>query len=212
MVREIGAGLARPVGIALLLLGAVASPASAQTFAIDPASSTTTIEVGKSGLFSFAAGHTHEVKGSIESGSVALDAGDAAKSHVDLVIATRSLQVSAKGEPPDDVPKVQAAMAGEKVLDVARFPRITFRSSAVKGVRPDGASFDATVTGTLTIRDKSQPVTATVHVQKTSASLTATGRFTIKQTAFGIQPVSVAGVVKVEDELQIAFSITAKAK
>ena len=126
--------------------------------------------------------------------------------------SSAELQVSAKGEPPDDVPKVQAAMAGEKVLDVARFPRITFRSSAVKGVPPEGASFDATVTGTLTIRDKSQPVTATVHVQKTSGSLTATGRFTIKQTAFGIQPVSVAGVVSVKDELQIAFSISAKAQ
>jgi polyisoprenoid-binding protein YceI len=211
MVREVGAELARPVGIAVLLLGLVAAPAAAQTFAIDPASSTTTIEVGKAGLFSFAAGHTHEVKGSIESGSVAIDARDASKSRVDLVIATASLKVSGKGEPPGDVPKVQSAMAGEKVLDVARFPRITFRSSAVKGVRPDGA-FDATVTGTLTIRDKSQPVTATVHVQKTSASLTATGRFTIKQTAFGIQPVSVAGVVSVKDELQIAFSITARAQ
>ena len=208
MVFKVGAELARPVALILLL----AAPAAAQTFTIDPASSTATIEVGKAGLFSFAAGHTHEVQGSIESGSVAIDARDEAKSRVDLVIAAASLKVSGKGEPPGDVPKVQAAMAGEKVLDVARFPRITFRSSAVKGVRPEGASFDATVTGTLTIRDKSQPVTATVHVQKTSASLTATGRFTIKQTAFGIQPVSVAGVVAVKDELQIAFSITARAQ
>jgi polyisoprenoid-binding protein YceI len=197
---------------ALMLTAVVAlgpATARAQTLTIDPGASTATIEVGKAGMFSFAAGHTHEVQGPIESGTVDFDAQDASRNRVDLVIASSALQVSAKGEPPADVPKVQAAMQSEKVLDSPRFPKITFKSTAVKGVR-DAASFDATVTGTLTIRDKSQPVTTTVHVQRTSSSLTATGRFTIKQTAFGIQPISVAGVVKVEDELKIAFSVTAK--
>jgi len=211
MVREIGAALARPVGSAVLLLGVIAAaPAAAQTFAIDPAASTATIDVGKAGLFSFAAGHVHEVRGPVESGAVVLDAQDGSRTRIDLVINANGLKVSGKDEPPADVPKVQAAMEGDKVLDVAHFPRITFRSTAVKGVPREGASFDAVVTGTLTIRDKSQPVTATVHVQKSPGSLTATGRFAIKQTAFGIQPISVAGVVKVEDELRIAFNIVAK--
>lgn len=183
---------------------------AAQTFAIDPASSTATIDVGKAGLLSFAAGHVHQVRGPIESGTVVFDADDPSRSRVDLVIGAKSLKVTGKGEPPDDVPKVQAVMEGDKVLDVARYPRITFRSTSVKGVSRDAAAFDATVTGTLTIRDKAQPVTATVHVRKTTASLTASGRFTIKQTAFGIQPISVAGVVTVKDELQIAFEIVAK--
>ncbi|HYM24834.1 MAG TPA: YceI family protein, partial [Vicinamibacterales bacterium] len=124
-----------------------------------------------------------------------------------------------KGEPPDDVPKVQAAMQGEKVLDSAHYPRITFKSTSAKGARDaaslrgteaPGQNFDVTVTGTLTIRNVSQPVTTTVHVEKTAGSLTATGRFKIKQSAFGIQPISVAGVVAVKDELDIAFSIVAK--
>jgi len=194
------------LAVALSLCPAVAG---AQTLAIDRATSTATIAVGKAGVFSFAAGHTHEVSGPVEGGAVTFDAQDASRSRVELVILTRALQVSAKGEPPDDVPKVQAAMQGEKVLDSARFPKITFTSTAVKGVR-DAPSFDATVTGTLTIRDRSQPVTAIVHVQRTAAALTATGRFTIRQTAFGIQPISVAGVVKVEDELKIAFTVVAR--
>ena len=204
MVREVTVGLA--LGVAL-----VGAPAAAQTFAIDPASSTATIEVGKAGLFSFAAGHTHEVKGPIESGVVAIDVQDPAKSRVELVIATAALKVTGKGDPPDDIPKVQKAMEAENVLNVARYPRITFKSATVKGVPRDQASaFDVTLTGTLTIRDKSQPVTVTVHVQRAPGALTATGRFPIKQTAFGIQPISVAGVVKVEDELRITFSIVAK--
>jgi len=201
--------MVRAVTVAAALALCPPPPAAAQTLAIDRAASTATIAVGKAGVFSFAAGHTHEVTGPVDSGTVIVDAQDASRSRVELVILTRALQVSAKGEPPDDVPKVQAAMQGEKVLDAARYPKITFTSTAVKGVR-DATSFDATVTGTLTIRDRSQPVTAAVHVQRTAASLTASGRFTIRQTAFGIQPISVAGVVKVEDELKIAFNITAR--
>ena len=63
--------------------------------------------------------------------------------------------------------------------------------------------------GRLTIRNVTQPVTALVHVQLTDSGLTADGTFTIKQTAFGISPVSVAGVVAVKDALDIAFSIVA---
>jgi polyisoprenoid-binding protein YceI len=201
MVRALTFAAAFAIGLA--------ARAGAQTLTIDPASSTATIEVGKAGMFSFAAGHTHEVRGPIEIGTIDFDAHDAGRNRVDLVIGSSALLVSPKGEPPDDVPKVQAAMQGEKVLDSARFPKITFTSTGVSGVR-EAASFDATVTGTLTIRGKSQPVTTIVHVQRTASALTATGHFTIRQTAFGIQPISVAGVVKVEDELKIAFAITAK--
>ena len=207
MVRALTSALTT-LSLALAAL-TPAAPVPAQTLTVDPSSSTATISVGKAGLFSFAAGHAHEVRGPIESGAVEFDAQDASRNRVDLVIPSAALQVLAKDEPPDDVPRVQAAMQGEKVLDSARFPKITFKSTSVKGVR-DAASFDATVTGTLTIRDRSQPLTATVHVQRSASSLTATGRFTIRQTAFGIQPISVAGVVKVEDELKIAFTIVAR--
>ena len=208
MVREI-----------TLVVALCATPAAAQTFKIDPSVSTTTIVVGKAGLFSFAAGHTHEVRGPVGAGAVTLDAADPARSGVELEVAASGLQVSGKGEPPDDVPKVQAAMQGEKVLDSAHYPRITFKSTSAKGARDaaslrgtgaPGQNFDVTVNGTLTIRNVSQPVTTTVHVEKTAGSLTATGRFKIKQSAFGIQPISVAGVVAVKDELDIAFSIVAK--
>jgi hypothetical protein len=41
-------------------------------------------------------------------------------------------------------------------------------------------------------------------------TLTATGKFTIKQTDFGIKPISVGGVVKVKDDLNINFTIVAR--
>jgi hypothetical protein len=56
------------------------------------------------------------------------------------------------------------------------------------------------------VRDVSEPVTAPVRVDIADSVLTATGRFSIKQSAFGIKPISVGGVVAVKDD----FSISAK--
>ena len=53
-------------------------------------------------------------------------------------------------------------------------------------------------------------LTAPVAVKIDGATLTAAGKFSIKQTDFGIKPISVGGVVKVKDELTITFTITAR--
>ena len=183
--------------------------ASLATWRVDPATSHVTIHVGKAGVFSFVAGHTHEVTGPIEAGAVEFDSDDPARSQVQLSIATAALEVSPIGEPSGDAPKVQETMAGPKVLDVATYPHITFDSTSASVDRRDGPTLDLRLSGRLTIRNVTQPVTALVHVQLTDSGLTADGTFTIKQTAFGISPVSVAGVVAVKDALDIAFSIVA---
>lgn len=45
----------------------------------------------------------------------------------------------------------------------------------------------------LTIRAASQPVSVPVHIEIADGSLTPTGRFVIKPSAFGIKPISVSG-------------------
>src|SRR5690349_23925122 len=59
------------------------------------------------------------------------------------------------------------------------------------------------VAGKLTIRGTTRPVTAPVAVSVDGSTLKATGKFSFKQTDFGIKPISVGGVVKVKDELTI---------
>jgi polyisoprenoid-binding protein YceI len=197
--------------LVLALWPSVVRPGAAtRPFTIDPGQSHATIDVGKGGLFSFAAGHTHEVRGPIQSGVVDLDADDPARSQVRLAIDASALKVTAKGEPPDDVPKVQEAMASDKVLDVARYPRITFQSTSVTLKGRQGAALDVIVAGRLTIRDVTRPVTAPVHADLGRDTITATGRFSVKQTNYGIKPISVAGVVTVKDELNISFTIVAR--
>lgn len=183
--------------------------ATSEAYQVDAGSSRVAIKVGKAGAFSFIAGHTHEVSGPIESGTVTVDTENPSQSQIRIVIAASALKVSGADEPPDDRPKVQQTMESDKVLDVARFPHITFASTSVTVRHSDGGTLDTMVAGRLTIRDATQSITAPVRVNLTDRRVVATGHFAVKQTAFGIKPVSVGGVVAVKDALEIEFSISA---
>ena len=199
----------KALACALALAGSLSLRAAGpRTFTVEPDRSHAMIAVGKSGAFSFA-GHTHEVEAPVTSGAVRLDPDTPAKSDVKLVFNAAKMHVTGKGDPADDVPKVQEVMIGEQVLDVKKFPTITFESTGVtaKGAAP---SMELTVAGRLTIRGTTRPVTAPVSVRIEGAMLSATGKFLIKQTDFGIKPISVGGVVKVKDELTITFTIVAR--
>lgn len=187
----------------------VALMAEIGTYRIDPARSHASIHVGKAGAFSFIAGHAHEVSGPIQAGSIDVDPDTPSRSRLQLVITASELKVLATGEPEGDAPKVQEAMESEKVLDVRRHPKITYESSSVTLKSRRGSVLELSVTGQLTIRDVTQPVTVPVRVELADSGLSANGRFEIKQSAFGIKPVSVGGVVAVKDSLGIDFTIVA---
>ena len=195
--------------IAVPVLLAVTSGGLAGTsYRVVPEKSSVRIEVGKGGAFGFVAGHTHEVEGPIQ-GRVTADAQNLSTAEIQLTIRAADLRVSGKGEPPDDVPKVQERMLGPDVLDVARFPEITFRSTSVAGGERRDAAADLRVTGELTLHGRTKPITAPVRVRIDGGALTASGTLTVKQSDFGIKPVSVGGVVNVKDALTIHFSVTA---
>jgi polyisoprenoid-binding protein YceI len=196
--------------VIVVALGATSGVSGApHAYRVDPAKSRTTIHVGKAGAFSFVAGHSHVVTGPIESGSIDVDADAPPQARIQLVIASAGLKVSPEGEPAGDAPKVQDAMESDKVLDVAHYPRITFESASVTVKSRQANGLELTVAGRLTIRGTTQTVTAPVRVQLTDDALSASGKMAIKQTLFGIKPVSVGGVVAVKDELEIEFSISA---
>jgi len=182
--------------------------AGPRTFTVDTQSSRALIDVGKSGAFSFA-GHTHEVEAPLSSGVVHLDPDTLSRSDVRLEFNAAAMRVTGKGDPPADVPKVTEVMLGDQVLDVKKYPSIVFESTAVtaRGALP---SLDLSVAGKLTIRGTTKAVTAPVSVRLDGAMLTATGRFSFKQTDFGIKPISVGGMVKVKDDLAINFTIVAR--
>jgi polyisoprenoid-binding protein YceI len=95
-------------------------------------------------------------------------------------------------------------MLGPDVLDVARFPEIRFESTDARRIDSDRLS----VNGALTLHGQTHAVVATVARDRDRYRGTAT----IKQTEFGIKPVTVAGgAVKVKDEVTIEFDIVTRA-
>jgi len=189
---------------------AIVRGAAAHTYTIDPSRSRATIEVGKSGALSFAAGHRHEVVASGIAGAIIVDPADPARSTGRVTIAASALKVSGKGEPADDVPKVQAAMAGPQVLDVEHYPAITVAITSIAIKANQETRLDGVVTGQLTLRGVTRSITVPVAARLEGQTLVATGSFALKQTDYGIKPVSVGGVVSVKDTLNISFEIVGR--
>ncbi|HET9317652.1 MAG TPA: YceI family protein, partial [Vicinamibacteria bacterium] len=156
-----------------------ATGGAADAYRVDPAASEVLIQVGKAGLFKFA-GHTHEVTAPVSEGRIVADAEDLSRSSVALTFQAAALRVSGKDEPPEDVPKVQEAMVGPKVLDAARFPQVAFTSRKVAG-KPAGAdAYELQVEGDLQLHGVTRPLTLPVRVEKAAdGTLTATARATV---------------------------------
>jgi polyisoprenoid-binding protein YceI len=191
-------------------VAAIVRGAGTRSYTIDSGRSSATIEVGKSGALSFVAGHSHEVIAPAIAGTITVDADDPARSAVRVTIDASALKITGKGESPNDVPKVQETMAGAQVLDVQRYPAITFASTQVTVTSHTALTLEARLTGQLTLHNVTRSITVPVTVRMDTNTLTATGRFSVKQTDHGIKPVSIGGVVSVKDTVNVSFTIVGR--
>jgi polyisoprenoid-binding protein YceI len=166
----------------------------AQSRPIDPALSKITIHVDKTGVFSFA-GDKHEITAPIASGSVDEKAGT-----VEFIIEAGKLKVLDPQLDENKRAEVQRTMLGPSVLDTAQYPEIKFRSTKATSAGANAWN----VTGDLTLHGQTHAVTVSVKEE----SGTYSGAAKLKQTDFGITPISVGGgTVKVKDELKLDFQI-----
>jgi polyisoprenoid-binding protein YceI len=201
----------RPLASVLAVLAAGPLAAAPRTYVVDAAASSVRVHVGKSGAFSFA-GHKHEVVAPAISGEVTADPADLPASRVALTFEAGALKVLPEGEPPGDPPKVEEAMRGPKVLDAARFPEITFKSQRVTGRAAGAGAYDLELAGEIALHGMTRPITLPVHVEVAGDTLTASGSTVLRHDQFGMQPVSVAGVVKVKNEIAIDYRIVARGR
>jgi polyisoprenoid-binding protein YceI len=173
---------------------------------IDAANSQVLIQVGKTGMLSVA-GHAHEVATTGVRGRVTFDPTDLQHASVALEFPAAALRVTGKGEPPADVPEVQKVMQSERVLDAARYPVITFSSRRVVVTSQTAATAEVLIEGNLTLRKttKAMAIRASLALEA-GGRVTARGSFVLKQTDFGIVPVTAAaGTIRVKDELEVQF-------
>src|ERR1700691_639393 len=181
-----------------LTLPVFAQEQAGQEQAIDTQRSTITIHVGKSGLLS-AAAHDHTINAPISSGAIR----GAGAAHIEFGVETAKMTVQ-----PDpkidakDQATIQTHME-EMTLETKKFPEITFRSSRVQKL----ADGQWKVDGDLALHGVTNAVSLTVK----QAGEPYTTHTVLKQTDFGIKPLSIGGgTIKVKNEVEIDFQIFAR--
>jgi polyisoprenoid-binding protein YceI len=192
----------------LLLLAAVRT--AGQPLVVDASRSHVTIDVGKAGVLGFA-GHIHEVAASAVRGTVTLDPADWRQSSVALEFDAAALRVTGKGESPSDVPQVQQVMLSNRVLDAGRFPVVTFRSRKISMLGGAVGAADLQIDGDVTLHGVTRPVSVRARATLNGPDvLTTRGVFSLKQSDFGIEPVTAAGgSIRVKDAVDVQFELVA---
>jgi polyisoprenoid-binding protein YceI len=189
---KVSGGTIAAIVWACLALSTASSPAGRS---IDSAHSSLHVHVYKSGLFS-AFGHNHDVEAPIESGEVT----EGGKPFVEFRVDARKLRVLDAEASLDTRAEIQKTMQGPQVLESDRYPEIHFLSTTIQATGTD----HWVVTGNLDLHGQTHPVTVGVTLKDGLYR----GSAILKQTQFGITPVTVAGgTVKVRDDLRIDFQI-----
>jgi len=193
------------------LICVFARASAAASFCVDAERSRFDIHVGSSGLFS-AFGHDHSIAAKDIKGCAQIDWSQVERSSVTLTFSTPAITVL-DPKHPNDRPKVQETMQND-VLRIKEFPEIQFKSDRVRLRQPASSAatrYELVVDGPLTIRGQTQQVSLPLTVSRAATSagdVAVTGRYNLKQSSFGIKPISLAGgTVRVKDEIELEFDL-----
>jgi polyisoprenoid-binding protein YceI len=100
-----------------------------------------------------------------------------------------------------------------RFLQSAQFPIATFVSTSVQGL-PDqvqtGVDYPLTISGDLTIRETTRPVTFDAVVRLEGDSLIGSATTTILMSDFGFGPIDILGTLKTEDEVKTTVEFVAR--
>jgi polyisoprenoid-binding protein YceI len=151
-------------------------------------------------------GHELTLEATRWNATVVVDVEDPSRSKVTVSVDAGSLVVLEARGGPLGLSHSQRAeverIIRETVLRSGRHPRITFRSTAVSG-----DARRASVTGNLSIRRRTRPVTLELRVTRAKLPrIVATAA--IVQTDFGIQPyAALRGALRVTDSVDLRVEV-----
>ncbi len=141
------------------------------------------------------------------SGEARGDPSDPSQASVRVTVKAASLTV--ENDMSDKDRREMTRAMQEDVLEISRYPEISYESVGVTATGPGRVQID----GNLTLHGVTRPHRILAQVSRTGTMLRAFGDFTLRQSDYRIKPVSVAGgVLKLKDELKITFDIVAHAR
>lgn len=181
-----------------LAFAATAATAAPETYSIDPGHTQVLFSWNHFG-FSHPTGNFDDI-----SGSIVYDADDLSKSTVEVTIVTSSINTH--------VPALDEHLQKDDFFDAAKYPKITFKSTAVE---PGATKSTFKVTGNLDLHGVSKPVVLMATLNKAGEhpmSKTPTIGFdataTLSRSAFGIAKY----VPNIADEVTLRITTEAVGK
>lgn len=217
---KVRSGVALALGGALLIAGSPGSlnaqPAGA-LHELVPERSELYVLVGREGVLSFL-GHEHVIAPRQWKGSFCWRPEVPEEASGEVVVATAALVIDAArdreavgmGEGPsaEDVEEIQEKLLDAERLHAEAHPELRLSVRELEG----SMEGELTARGEIQIRGSSREVEFPVEVENDgSGELRVAGRFRLRQTDVGIEPESVARVVRVADEVEIRFDLIAAA-
>jgi len=203
--------------LSALIIGLGASPGLSASFKVDPAQSSLVVQLFKDGVAA-RLGHDHVVHAREFSGTVAYDPRNPEASSIRVAVEVGSLiaddpgtrrKFGLAGEPSaSDRAEIDTAMKADGQLAAARFPSMTFASTAI-ATQPDGRVL---VTGRLTIRGVTNELKFPAQMSAEGARLRGRAQLKFKQSSFGYPPYSaLLGAIKNKDEVILHIDLVAQA-
>jgi hypothetical protein len=176
-------------------------------FRVDPGRSLVVIRVFRAGSLA-RVGHDHVVASHDLRGYVAPDAGraDLYVRLDELVVDEPELRAQAQlatHPSAEDIAGTRRNMLNE--LEADRFPFALIR------IAGNGAKGDEPLSVAISLHGATRSVEVPVTLATAGDELSVSGKMTLRQTDFGVKPLSVlGGALQVEDEVQLAFTIRAR--
>lgn len=126
-------------------------------------------------------------------GRIVYDAANVAASSATVEVETASLDIGDED--------YNAEVRKKQWFDAATYPKITFKSTAIKSTAP--GSFVAT--GTLTVKGKAQTISVPITAKKVATGTAFEGGFTISRKTYGLGDPLWEDVL--EDKVSVRFSL-----
>lgn len=173
-------------------------------YKIIPGESTLEYEVGETFLdqnrFAVAVGVTPQVEGVIN-----VDQAAPQKSTIGTITADIS-QFKSDSSRRDNAIR-------QRFLESSIYPTVTFVPTLIEGMPEayqEGQEIPIKISGDLTIRDVTRPVTFDAVVKTTSNQLTGQATTTILMSDYGFGPISIAGILNTEDQAKVTLNLVAR--
>lgn len=156
----------------------------------------------------FFKGHDHFIAVRDFSGEVQLTPGAVTPASLQLAVRADSL-----AETRDLFTEQQKQIINKElreiVLETAKYPEITFKSTDVTG-NLDGGQLEVKIGGDLTLHGVTRRIVIPARVTLTGDKLNAQGEFTVNRSDFNVQATSALhGTIRVRDKLTFTFDIVA---